>query len=55
MKKKLQQKQETAKRRAEEEKLPSGPTLCAMRYTLCSKQHLNNLKKTNKKNKGGAK
>jgi hypothetical protein len=26
-----------------------------MRYTLCSKQHLNNLKKTNKKNKGGAK
>ncbi|NIM14636.1 MAG: hypothetical protein GTO45_21685 [Candidatus Aminicenantes bacterium] len=49
MKKKLQQKQETAARRVEGGKLPSGPTLCALRYTLCSKQHLNNLKKQDKK------
>jgi hypothetical protein len=49
MKKKLQQTQETAERREEGGKLPSGPTLCALRCTLCSKQHLNNLKKRDKK------
>jgi hypothetical protein len=59
MNKELQVKEETAGSGAEGEESPSGPALCAMRYTLISRQDLNNRKKQkqrNKKNKkGGAK